>query len=167
MAGTVNKACAVCEESFAKRVGDSAAQWATRQFCSCACANVVKKKKPLAGALFAHLDNEKCIEWQGPKDGGGYGYVKHEKKLWKAHRLAYHLAYGDIPNGQYICHKCDNPPCVNPLHLFAGTQQDNVRDMVSKGRQNPKSLLNLRPGKKGVNGAGPISNKEKKLVRFS
>lgn len=155
------KDCIVCGQVFYLRMRDSTAQWGKRQFCSRSYANVLKKKRPLVGAFFAHLDKSKCIEWQGPRDGGGYGFVQHEGRRWKAHRLAYHLAFGGIPGGAYICHKCDNPPCVNPAHLFAGTQQDNARDMVAKGRMNPNSLQNLRPGKSGFHGAGPVSNKEK------
>lgn len=156
------KPCQVCGAPFAKRARDSAAQWAGRQFCSCACANKVKKAKPLEAAFLQHMPKGQCIEWGGPKDGLGHGSVQHDGRKWKAHRLAYYLAHGDLSDDQVVCHRCDNPSCVNPAHLFAGTQADNVRDMVRKGRMNPISHLNLRPGRPGYHGAGPQSRKELK-----
>lgn len=144
---------------FPLRPRDSSAQWAKRQFCSCACANKVKKTKPLEAALLRNLSADQCVEWGGSRDGDGYGMVQHNGRKWKAHRLAYTLAFGD-PGELNVLHRCDNPPCVNPAHLFAGTQADNAKDMVSKGRMNPVSHLNLRPGKPGFHGAGPISRKE-------
>ncbi|WP_283419204.1 HNH endonuclease signature motif containing protein [Sphingopyxis sp. Geo48] len=156
-----SKTCQVCGATFERRARDSHDQWAARRYCGCACANVEKKKRPLAQAFFKHVGETTCLIWDGPKDGGGYGFVQHEGKRWKAHRLAYHLANGGIPDGAVICHKCDTPSCVNPAHLFAGTQRDNARDMAAKGRMNPLSYLNLRPGKAGFHGAGPVSNKEK------
>jgi len=74
-----------------------------------------------------------CINWTGSKDKDGYGYFK-DKKTIKAHRYAYLHCIGEI--GDYhVLHKCDNPSCVNPEHLFLGTNKDNMQDKVSKGRQ--------------------------------
>lgn len=71
---------------------------------------------------------------------GGYGQFKAKRKMHKAHRVAYILENGPIPDGMLICHKCDNTKCVNPSHLFAGTPLDNMRDMIQKGRGVPPEL---------------------------
>jgi len=74
-----------------------------------------------------------CDIFQGCKDKNGYGWQRALGER-KAHRVAYAKANGPIPRGMLVCHRCDNPRCVNPDHLFLGTNQDNVDDMMQKGR---------------------------------
>ena len=79
---------------------------------------------------------DSCWIWMGYKYSNGYGQVTIKGVKGLTHRLYWMFENGPIPTGMYICHKCDNPSCVNPDHLFLGTQLDNVRDMIKKGRQN-------------------------------
>jgi len=83
-----------------------------------------------------HQKLGRCWIWTGGKftSGGGYGQVQYQKKHWPAHRVAWLLTHGDIPQDLLLCHKCDNPPCVRPSHMFLGTNQQNTDDMVAKGR---------------------------------
>lgn len=78
-----------------------------------------------------------CWNWKGTKDPKGYGgfYLRKDKQhQFKSHRIAYQLTFGEIPEGLCICHKCDNPSCCNPNHLFLGSKSDNNHDAIQKGR---------------------------------
>ena len=76
-----------------------------------------------------------CWGWKGGKAGYGYGNVYYNRQLMlRAHRLSWALANGPIPKGLKVLHKCDNPPCTNPDHLFLGTDKDNAHDRMRKGR---------------------------------
>lgn len=78
---------------------------------------------------------EYCWLWTGGTSHKGYGRMSMSGKRKAAHRIAYEFTYGPIPDGLNVCHKCDVTDCVNPEHLFLGTQMDNVQDMRSKGRE--------------------------------
>ena len=76
-----------------------------------------------------------CWEAVGARDRSGRAhFITLDGKQMKAHRWAYQSWVGPIPEGMVVCHRCDNPPCCNPAHLFVGTVRDNVLDMIAKGR---------------------------------
>ena len=84
---------------------------------------------------FTKLTKSDCWEWQGNRDTSGYGTTKRKGKVHKAHRLSYTIHNGEIPYGLCVCHTCDNPPCVNPKHLWVGTQRENQLDCNKKKRR--------------------------------
>lgn len=93
---------------------------------------------------------EGCWEWQGLRYTKGYGKVTWKGSLQGAHRVAYSLAYGPIPPGLFICHHCDNPPCVRPGHLYAGTRKDNARDYKIRGdHSTPRRYVVFRGSRNG------------------
>ena len=81
-----------------------------------------------------------CWIWMGRRNANGYGKFDIGEVTRYAHRISYELAYGEIPRDLMICHHCDNPPCVNPTHLFCGTNSDNMKDAFRKGRGHIYSL---------------------------
>lgn len=79
--------------------------------------------------------SDECWEWTGSRNEDGYGHFLYDEKVGLSHRYFWRLHFGGIPDGLNVLHRCDNPPCVNPKHLFLGTQKDNALDRNSKGRR--------------------------------
>jgi len=89
----------------------------------------------LINRFSSHVEKvDQCWEWTGARNPKGYGVFAFGGRIWKAHRFAWLICFGEIPEGMHVCHKCDNPACVNSDHLFLGDDSDNLRDAVKKSR---------------------------------
>lgn len=107
--------CKFCEIKYWKQGSE---------FCSIKCRILGKIEKK----------ENKCWIWKGAKSGDGYGAIKVNGKQTSIHRQSYKEFIGYIPDGLCICHKCDEPLCCNPEHLFLGTHKQNTKDSVKKNR---------------------------------
>lgn len=81
-------------------------------------------------------NGSRCWEWSASRTTAGYGHMSIGNKVLYIHRVVYEIYNGEIQKGLQVLHHCDNPPCCNPLHLFSGTQKENMIDMNKKGRRN-------------------------------
>lgn len=102
-----------------------------------------------------------CWEWTGCIRNG-YGRISINDKMYQAHRVSWEIVNGEIPEGLFICHHCDNRKCIKPSHLFLGTNSDNMQDMIKKGRGN-FNHPNIKIGEK--NGASKLKNHEVRAIK--
>lgn len=142
MADTILVPCETCGALFEKPRNHSN----SIKHCSVACRFWPKVDK--SGG------QDGCWEWKGCTDNtrnGGYGMFTMDYRSHRAHRIAYELTHGPIPDGLVACHHCDNPRCCNPSHLFIGTVADNNADRERKGRSNrsPEIIARMAATKRG------------------
>lgn len=103
---------------------------------------------PLLDSLKARIEERQtrredgCIVYP-VKANGKYGQIEYGRKTYYAHRASYMVYKGPIPDGLHVCHSCDNPACINPDHLWLGTQKENIQDMLAKGRDNYRFACKL------------------------
>lgn len=102
-----------------------------------------------------------CWEWTGRVSTKGYGLIYFKGRVWPAHRLSYLAFKGEFNLQLFVCHKCDNPKCVNPAHLFLGTPKENTYDSIEKGRFFKKYDKAHNPG------FGVLTNKIAREVKYS
>lgn len=128
------------------------------RLCACGCGETIPafgpsghprsyvrghaRRRDAVLRFWDHVDKSgECWIWTGYCQPKGYGlfypadyHRQRNNRTTSAHRYSYELHFGPIPSGMSVCHRCDNPPCVRPDHLWLGTNGDNVRDMYAKGR---------------------------------
>jgi len=104
---------------------------------------------------------ETCWNWLGSVNNSGYGFIRWHGERYGVHRLSYELFIGNIPDGLFALHKCDNRKCVNPDHLWLGTQSDNLKDMYNKGREGNRYKWTTE---NNPNKGKPMSDKNKALM---
>jgi hypothetical protein len=149
--------CVNCEKSFHRF--PYVAKLSKNQFCGRRCSDIYRTGKPrptkirmpLAERLWSKVDKSDingCWPFKGSTGRNGVGQINKNGRPVGAHRVAYELTYGPIPDGLIVRHLvCDNSICCNPAHLALGTKADNSRDMVEHGRstrgeRNPMAILN-------------------------
>lgn len=131
--------CETCGGTFLFYLCPSFIKRGYGRFCSQACC-IASRTIPLSERFEKYIGaitETGCILWTGAINDDGYGVIgsgTRNGQMLLAHRAAYELKIGPIPEGVKVLHRCDNPPCINHEHFFLGTQADNMADMVSKRR---------------------------------
>lgn len=134
----VHLACETCGAAMKRPIS----QIKNHTFCSFGCFTrwIISRAEDPLTIFWASvaIAEDGCWNWTGAIGAGGYGSFGSGYRIGlpqRAHRASWTIHFGDIPDGIFVCHHCDNPPCVRPSHLFLGTVQDNHADMDAKGRR--------------------------------
>lgn len=131
----ITRLCIICSKPFHGRTRG--------KYCGFACAHIARTI-PIANRFWGKVqktdDLFSCWEWVGTRSKRGYGYVATRGHSKLAHRVAFTLTYGAFDPTLNVLHRCDNPSCCRPSHLFLGTPFDNMRDMMVKGRHRSDKL---------------------------
>jgi hypothetical protein len=147
----VFRLCQCCGKPFYKNKNMNHTYFSKQRTCSSSCGALkLPKNEYFKSKLdFIHSNIIKtesgCFEYQGYILNTGYGSIKIYRKATLVHRFIWEYHYGKIKNNLFVCHHCDNPKCINPDHLFLGTNSDNMIDMWNKGR-GPKSRMLFKRG---------------------
>lgn len=132
----IERTCEACGKAF--RTIQSRINKGGGRFCSLGCRR--RPRRPVDERFWVKVDKsagpDECWPWLAGSCSAGYGTFRFNDRENSSNRVAWMLSFGPIPDGLWVLHRCDNPPCCNPRHLFLGTCGDNVRDCIAKGRGN-------------------------------
>lgn len=148
--------CLYCGTTYTPRK-DNHGKYCSRR---CAARSKTLTKVPIEDRFWAKVNKDgpvqphvpeigPCWEWTGGRASSGYGVISRGsggEQPYTTHVLSWTIHFGPVTNGLHVCHKCDNRKCVNPSHLFLGTHQDNMDDMVQKGRNRRGPVRLPSPG---------------------
>lgn len=146
--------CWLCQGEILRRPWQKPHELAEQIYCSRQCANEARRESPVTLLSRHSVTNQEsgCVEWTACRDKKGYGRMSPQADgEVLAHRVSYLVCVGPIPDGLNVLHHCDNPRCINPSHLFLGTNGDNNADRVAKGRS--RGAVGVRNGKAALSEA--------------
>lgn len=145
-----SKECARCRRTLDRRPRDSKLQWVGRKYCSKECANQSRDATPVYVRFWRYVDKcgqGECWTWMGSKDGSGYGRIKDDrgKSPLKAYRLSWEMHNRPLKDGEVVCHRCDNPSCVNPDQPICWDAARQHAGRIKQGAVKPNITFKSTP----------------------